>query len=77
MRILIIDGTEFIRSFIVKRLTEMGNEVAFFNGEQAKALPTGVKRIEGKRENLSDFREEFKAFDPQIVVDMVPFQEGI
>ncbi len=64
MRILIIGGTQFIRSFIVKRLTEMGNEVALFNGEQTNALPTGVNRIEGKRENLSDFREAFKE-EPQ------------
>ena len=42
----------------------MGNEVALFNGEQTNALPTGVNRIEGKRENLSDFREAFKA-EPQ------------
>ena len=76
MRILIIGGTEFIRSFIVKRLNDMGNEVALFNGEQTQALPAGVNRIEGKKENLSDFREEFKVFDPRIVVDIVPFTEG-
>jgi nucleoside-diphosphate-sugar epimerase len=76
MRILIIGGTRFSGPQVVRRLSDMGHEVALFHrGKTEINLPQGVKVILGDRRNLPDFSDGFKRFTPQVVLDMIPAAE--
>jgi nucleoside-diphosphate-sugar epimerase len=76
MRILLIGGTRFSGPHVVRRLVEMGHQVALFHRGKTEAdLPKEVKRILGDRRNLSDFSDEFKHFAPEVVLDMIPATE--
>jgi nucleoside-diphosphate-sugar epimerase len=77
MNVLIIGGTRFIGPFVISQLVSQGHEVAVFNRNQSKIfdLPVGVKRIIGDRNNIEDCRDEFLQFSPEVVLDMIPFNE--
>jgi nucleoside-diphosphate-sugar epimerase len=72
MKILVIGGTSgFIGTHVVRLLTALGHEVVVFHRGQTNAdLPPGVRHILGDRQQLSQFRDEFKQFAPQVVLDM-------
>jgi nucleoside-diphosphate-sugar epimerase len=77
MRILIIGGTCFIGPWVVKELSAGGHEVAVFHrGQTFASLPADVRSIRGDRQRLADYRADFQAFAPQVVVDMIPFTEA-
>lgn len=76
MRVLIIGGTSFIGPAVVRRLVESGHEVTLFNrGQTVADLPDGVGRITGDRHSIADFRDQFRAFAPDVVLDMRPMTE--
>ncbi|HEY8558885.1 MAG TPA: NAD-dependent epimerase/dehydratase family protein [Pyrinomonadaceae bacterium] len=71
MKILVIGGTSgFIGTQVVRKLARDGHELAVFHrGQTNTDLPSGVRRILGDRQRLSDYTVEFKQFAPQIVLD--------
>jgi nucleoside-diphosphate-sugar epimerase len=72
MRMLIVGGTAFTGPHIVRRLCELGHEIAVFNRGQAEAdLPDAVRRIYGDRDQLQDAAGELCAFAPEVVLDTV------
>jgi nucleoside-diphosphate-sugar epimerase len=76
MRILVIGGTSFSGPHVVRRLVDMGHQIALFHrGETEADLSKGVKHILGDRRNLSDFANQLKRFAPQVVLDMIPATE--
>lgn len=82
MRALVIGGTGFIGPHVVTRLSEMGHGVAVFHrGRTSADLPAGVQeilcpaRVLADRGYYGDFVEEFRRFDPDVVVDMIPVTE--
>jgi nucleoside-diphosphate-sugar epimerase len=78
MRVIVLGGTGFIGPHVVHRLAEMGHSVAVFNRGQRVAqveLPPGVDRIAGDRDHLSRYAPEFRAFAPDVVLDMRPLAE--
>jgi len=76
MKILIIGGTRFTGPFIVKSLYEAGHEITVFHrGKNHMELPDGVKEILGDRKNLVSYREDFKKFAPDVILDMVALTE--
>ncbi|HZG57253.1 NAD-dependent epimerase/dehydratase family protein [Paenibacillus sp.] len=76
MRILIIGGTKFIGPVVVKLLTSMGHHVTVFHrGETNSELPSAANRILGNKNNLKAFRDVFKSFAPDVVLDMIPSSE--
>lgn len=76
MRILIIGGTRFIGPYVVRGLAAMGHEVAVFHrGQSSIEFPSGVQAILGNRKDLGSYRGQFRAFLPQVVIDMIPFVE--
>jgi len=76
MRILVIGGTNFIGPLLVRRLIELGHEVAVFHrGRTRTLLPTGVEFILGDRHRLGASTAEFRRFGPDVVVDMIAFTE--
>jgi nucleoside-diphosphate-sugar epimerase len=76
MRILVIGGTAFIGPHVVTHLTAMHHTVALFHrGQTEAALPPDVTHIHGERHRLPDFAHEFRRFDPEIVLDMIPIAQ--
>ena len=76
MKILIIGGTRFIGPPIVRSLLDKGHELVLFHrGKSSVELPKGVKHIMGDRQNLSDFLDQLKELEPQLVLDMFPITE--
>ncbi len=76
MRILLIGGTRFAGPQVVRRLIDLGHQIALFHRGKTEAdLPRGVKHILGNRRNMADFSNEFKRFAPQVVLDMIPATE--
>jgi nucleoside-diphosphate-sugar epimerase len=77
MRLLVVGGTKFIGPRVVGRLAEAGHEVVVFHRGRAETkLPEGVGRILGDRRDLGDFTGEFRRFAPEVVLDMIPMNEG-
>ncbi|MED1784895.1 NAD-dependent epimerase/dehydratase family protein [Brevibacillus fortis] len=79
MKILLLGGTRFIGPHAVKRLADAGHEVAVFNRgitPGAASLPQGVASITGDRARLGDYREAFRSFAPDVVVDLFPYTEA-
>lgn len=76
MRILVIGGTGFIGSYVLRRLIEDGHNVAVFHRGQTEAeLPPAVQHIYGERRDLSTFVADFKESAPDVVLDMIPYAE--
>ncbi len=76
MKILVIGGTNFIGSHVVRHLCHLGHEVTVFHrGKTIAGLPTNVHQILGDRLHLEEFKSQFEEIAPQIVVDMILFTE--
>jgi len=76
MRILIIGGIRFMGPFVVNMLHEQGHDVTIFHrGKTEVELPPGVQQILGDRANLAAFKKEFEHLAPEIVLDMISFDE--
>jgi nucleoside-diphosphate-sugar epimerase len=76
MKVLIIGGTRFIGAAVVRRLIEEGYDVTVFHrGQTNSELPSSVNHILGDRRNLSDFASELARISPEVVLDMVCFNE--
>src|SRR5262245_7735212 len=76
MRVLIIGGTGFIGSYVLRRLLGEGHSVAVFHrGQSGSDLPRGALRITGDRRRLAEYGGEFDQFGPQVILDMIPYVE--
>lgn len=76
MKILLLGGTGFIGRHLVRQLLEKGHEVAVFHrGEGETSTPELVAHILGNRKHLGKFARRFDAFGPQVVVDLLAFNE--
>lgn len=73
MKILVIGGTGFIGSQIVKRLSEKGNAVTVFHRGKTK---TAQNEIIGERENLGDFKNQFRKLQPEVIIDVINYNEN-
>ncbi|WP_414583051.1 NAD-dependent epimerase/dehydratase family protein [Scytonema sp. PCC 10023] len=76
MKILVIGGTNFIGSPVVRHLCVMGHEVTVFHrGKSIAELPSGVHRILGERIHLDEFKNKFEEISPEVVLDMFAYTE--
>jgi len=72
MKILVIGGTGFIGPHVIRALVASGHEVAVFHRSACAAeLPAGVQEILGDRRELEVHQTAFKAFGPEIVLDVI------
>ncbi len=77
MKVLVVGGTKFIGPRVVWQLAEEGHEVVVFHRGRTKAkLPEGVGHILGDRRALGNFTGEFRRLAPEVVLDMIPMNEG-
>ena len=76
MRVLVLGGTQFIGLAAVRRLAELGHDLLVFHRGQTQAsLPDGVQVLHGDRKQLHNRIAEFRAFNPEVVLDMLAFTE--
>jgi nucleoside-diphosphate-sugar epimerase len=76
MYILVIGGTGFIGSYVVRQLVEMGHTVTLFHRGTTQAdLPTSVTHLVGARDQLPLFASVFRLHPPDVVLDMIPATE--
>ena len=76
MKVVVIGGTAFIGRAVVEHLAKAGHEVHVFHRGLTKAtLPEGVTEILGDRKDLFDFRSQFTAINPDVVIDGIAMTE--
>ncbi|HSB11482.1 MAG TPA: NAD-dependent epimerase/dehydratase family protein [Blastocatellia bacterium] len=76
MNVLIIGGTHFIGPRVARRLIDDRHSVTLFHrGQTETNLPASVRHIYGDRRALSSFASEFKEVAPDIVLDMICYNE--
>lgn len=72
MRVLVIGGTGFIGTHVIRRLIETSHAVTVFHrGQTGADLPVEVNQILGDRSDLASFSPEFRNVEPDVVLDMI------
>jgi 2'-hydroxyisoflavone reductase len=75
MRILILGGTRFIGWHIASTLKNEGHHVALFHrGSTSLKELSGIEEILGEKTNLPGFREQFRRFRPEVVIDCIGYK---
>lgn len=77
MKILVVGGTGFIGPFVVTELVQSGHEVAIFSrGHHIEKLSKlNIHTINGDKEKLFEYREQFMNFGPDVVIHMHAYTE--
>jgi nucleoside-diphosphate-sugar epimerase len=70
MRILVIGGNGFIGKPLVRQLINSGHRVAVFHRNRDEDPPE-AKHLQGDRNRLPECLEDFKAFSPDVIIDML------
>lgn len=77
MRLLIIGGTRFIGPWVVERLMGEGHEVMLFHrGTSAPDVLPEARHVHGDRKNIEDFKDTFRTWAPDAVLDLYALTEG-
>jgi nucleoside-diphosphate-sugar epimerase len=77
MNVLVIGGSGFIGSFVVKQLTEKGHEVTVLHrGIARPSFPEGVRLLLGDRNQLVGRRSEFERLAFDVVLDVILSSEA-
>ena len=76
MRVLVLGGTQFIGPPVVRRLVGLGHEVAIFHrGQTGASLPGNVKSFHGNRNRLGEYVDDFRSYEPEVVLDTLAMTE--
>lgn len=72
MKVIAIGATGFIGRYVVTKLAEAGHEVAVLHrGDTPFPACGGVTEILGERSDIRELRSQFRAWSPDVVVDMI------
>jgi nucleoside-diphosphate-sugar epimerase len=72
MRVIAIGATGFIGRYVISELVDAGHEVAVFHrGETPLAARNGLCEILGERSAIREMRNQFRAWSPEVAVDMI------
>ena len=73
MRILLIGGSGFMGSHLIRELRAQGHSLAVLHRGRRPVPETTVELIEGDRRRLPALRPAIAAFDPDAVVDFIAY----
>lgn len=74
MKILIIGGTGFIGKDVTRMFVQNGHEVAIFHrNRETSDISSNSIDIIGTRDKVINFRNEFFLFNPDLVIDIIPY----
>lgn len=71
MKILLIGGTGFLGSRIIKHLVRDHQIALLHQGKTNLALPKGIHEIHGNRLELDKVRNEIHNFAPEVILDII------
>ena len=74
MNVLVVGGTGFVGGAVVRRLLESGHAVAAFH--RGEGSSGGVETIRGDRKALISYRDKFRRFAPDVVLDTIAYAEA-
>ncbi|MBX3072649.1 NAD-dependent epimerase/dehydratase family protein [Candidatus Obscuribacterales bacterium] len=73
MRVLLLGGTGFIGSHVVKQMAAKGHEVTVVHrGRSNTTMPEGVQSLLFDRRDLSEYAAQIRKLAPNVVIDMIP-----
>src|SRR5215469_2706474 len=76
MRVIVLGGTGFIGSYVVRALAAPGNEIGVVSrGKRRLDLAGLATMITAGYKRLPGFRDIFQKLAPDVVVDMIPMTE--
>jgi nucleoside-diphosphate-sugar epimerase len=70
VRILLVGGTGFVGGAVLRRLLTKGHEVAAFHRGESSG---GAHTIRGDRRELPAYRDAFRTFGPEVVLDTIAY----
>ncbi len=73
MRVLVLGGTGFVGGAVVRRLLADGHDVSAFHRGEASG---GAETIRGDRKALISYRDIFRRFAPDAVLDTIAYTES-
>ncbi|MEN3335384.1 MAG: hypothetical protein V7641_4749 [Blastocatellia bacterium] len=77
LQILIIGGTGFIGPHVTRQLIASGHSVTVLHrGRSVANLPRKAKILRGNRQNLRSMAGEFKQLAPDVVIDLICYNEA-
>jgi nucleoside-diphosphate-sugar epimerase len=77
MQILVIGGTGFIGPPVIRQLSAAGHQVtALHRGRSVANLPVEAKTLRGNRHDLRSMAGEFKRLAPDVVIDLICYNEA-
>jgi nucleoside-diphosphate-sugar epimerase len=77
VRILVLGGTGFVGSWLVRQLVAGGHHVAVFHrGQRSPNVPDGVESLRGDRDRLPEHAAELRRWEPQVVVHQIAYVEA-
>lgn len=73
MRVLILGGTGYIGSHVVKQMADRGHQVTIVHrGRSQKSLPDNVSGLLFDRRDLNEHVPQLRKLAPEVVIDMIP-----
>jgi nucleoside-diphosphate-sugar epimerase len=76
VRVLVLGGTGFIGSYVVRQLVDREHEVTVLHRSASVAkLPHGVREVRAPFARLPDHLDELRRGGPEVVLDMVPYMK--
>lgn len=74
MKVIIIGGTGFIGKEITNLFSRNEHSILLFHRNKSEfSKKPNIREVLGERKNIGKFQNEFSKFDPDIVIDVIPY----
>src|SRR5918994_394597 len=74
VRVIILGGTGFVGPHVVRELDRAGHDVTLYHsGRTEPDLPSTVRHVHGRFEELDEHVDGLRALEPDVVLDMIPY----